>query len=263
MSRSICEAQFTGERNTMEHRHFTRRNVALKRLAAAGAAIGCLAVTTGAAAGVCSGTPATTTAIPVSYSAFAVTDVSLGGHMYRGARVTFTFKGNTRDIYSFAVTVQDNFGQGSGSGSCIEKGDAGVIIETANATLSARFLPGQVFVSFDTFNQGIGFSSYTGPNGLEPVYPLGFLYGSVGYYSNDLFSPSNTSGNAWSCIGYPPLLNSGNCLDPQPYPLKTNLGDFFIYQPFVNLDRNGNICCDHGGSLNRGTFSVVPGRADD
>jgi hypothetical protein len=247
----------------MEHRQFTSRNVALKRLAAAGALIGCLGASTGAAAGVCSGAAATTAAIPVSYSAFAITDVSLGGHVYHGAKVTFTFKGNTRDIHLFATTVIDNFGTGTGSGSCIDKGDAGVIIETTNATLSARFLPGQVFVSFDTLNQGIGFSSYTGPNGIEPVYPLGFLYGSVGYYSNDLFSPSNTSGNAWSCIGYPPLLNSGNCLDANQWPLKTNLGDFVIYQPFENLDANHNICCDHAGSLNRGTFSVVPGKAED
>jgi hypothetical protein len=237
------------------------RSTLLTRVVAC-AGMCCAALQVHAASSICSGTRATTAAEPVMYSAFVVTDVSLAGRMYRSAEVTLSFRGNTMDIYKFTATAPDG---GTGSGMCIDQGDATVTIRTMERTVKADFLPDQVFVSFDTEQGGIGFSSYTGPNGLEPVYPLGLLNnfvgpgGTVEQFTSDLFTPVNVSGIAWSCIGYPPLRNAGYCLDPAPYPLKTNRGAFRIYMPFQNLE-NGTICCDFAGSLNRGIFSVILGR---
>jgi hypothetical protein len=219
-----------------------------------------LGVAATAGAGVCNGTQATTAARAVAYKGFVITDVSLAGHVYLGAEVTLSFRGNTRDIYTFKVTAPDN---GVGIGMCIEKGDATVSIKTTHETITANFLPAQVMVSFDSYNRGVGFSAYTGPSGFEPVYPLGFLDGTV-FLTQDLFTPVNVSGNAWSCIGYPPEYNYGTCLDPNLYPLKTNLGDFVMHFPFYRVDPSTqDIPGSHSGSLNRGTFSIEVRRKDD
>jgi hypothetical protein len=82
--------------------------------------------------------------------------------------------------------------------------------------------------------------------------------------TSGLWSPANMSGNAWSCIGYPPngsgnLTGTGFCLSPDAYPLHSDVGDVFVYQPYTSVSTSdGSILGNHSGTLNRGTFSITP-----
>ena len=192
---------------------------------------------------------------PVVYTAFVVTDVSLGGQFYHNAAVTFTFTADTSDIRSFNVTAPDGI---SGSGFLLDKGLATVRIATPQSSVRATFEPKQILVSLDSLNGGVGFSAYIGPNGLEPAYPLGLDAGTAGTVTN-LSSPTNVTGTAWSCIGFPPQMGNpahGDCFDPTPYPLKTDHGNFFIYSPYESPFADGTLGFN-GGSMNRAIFSVL------
>jgi hypothetical protein len=197
-------------------------------------------------------------AAPVVYTAFVVTDVSLGGQFYHNAEVTFTFSADTRDIKSFNVTAPDGV---TGSGLLVDKGRASVRIQTPDRSVRATFTPGQILVSLDLANGGVGFSSYIGPNGLEPAYPLGLDSGTVSSVSN-LTGPTNITGSGWSCIGFPPQAsgNNGDCFDPTPYPLATDQGDFFIYNSYESYFADGGVG-PNGGTMNRAIFSVTRPRS--
>lgn len=197
---------------------------------------------------------ATAVAGPVVYSAFVVTDVSLGSRYYHNAAVTFTFTADTRNIIAFNVTAPNG---NSGSGYLVDKGRATVRIETPGSSVRATFAPKQVFVSLDIENQGVGFSAYIGPNGLEPAYPLGLDAGTVRQVT-DLTSPVNVTGSAWSCIGYPPENggDNGRCFDPAPNPLQTDHGDFIIYSPYESPFMDGTLG-PNGGTMNRAIFTVL------
>jgi hypothetical protein len=220
------------------------------------------------AASVCSGAAVTAQSATVTYSAYVVTDVSLAGHFHHNAQVTLTFQGNAKDIHAFYAQDPDQSDRGVsswyGQGQCIDIGQASVKIVTPGQTMAANFLPGQILVAYDVHNFGIGFSSYTGPRGIEPAYPLSFVDGTVALGRNTALNTTfNLSGKAWSCIGYPPLSdqnpNPDRCGDPNQYPLHTDQGDFVIYQPYNNIELDGTLCCNYGGTLNRGTFSAVTG----
>jgi hypothetical protein len=202
---------------------------------------------------------ASAVAAPVVYTALVVTDVRLGAQFYHNATVTFTFTADTRDITSFTVTAPDG---GSGSGLLVDKGRATVRIETPHGSVRATFEPKQILVSLDSANGGVGFSSYIAPNRLEPAYPLGLDAGTVEMVT-DLTSPTNVTGSAWSCIGFPPEIsgNNGRCFDPTPYPLKTDHGNFFIYSPYESPFADGTLG-PNGGTMNRAIFSVVRRRSE-
>jgi hypothetical protein len=109
---------------------------------------------------------------------------------------------------------------------------------------------------------------------LEPAYPLAFTTGSAEYaaitYGNPLTGgPLSVTGSAWSCIGYPPLpvgalagTTNGECTPPDSYPLKSDIGDIFIYQPYYEGTGLGGIDSNHSGSSNRGAFLVGPNAHD-
>jgi len=195
-------------------------------------------------------------AAPVTYTGFVVTNVSLGTQYFKNAKVTFTFRGDTGDVKTFSVTAPDGV---NGAGSWITKGHATVTIVKGGETVNATLAPGQLFVSADTVNGGIGFGS-TVASGLEPAYPLAFTVGSSGDYASSwnstdkgvLQSTVSVSGAAFSCIGYPG--STPNCTDPTISPLKTDLGPLIVFQPYV-ADIEGA----HHGSVNRGTFQVFVG----
>jgi hypothetical protein len=190
---------------------------------------------------------------PITFSGYVITDVTLGSHKRHNAQVTISFRGDARDIHAFEIATPDGV---VASGFCIDRGTTTVEIAAGEEHEVATFDPGQVLVSYDKQNDGIGFSSYIGPNGLEPAYPLAFDEGTVGF-SRDIWKPAAMSGKAWSCIGYPPLFGSGHCSDPDSHPLKTDHGKFIIYNPYLRLDADGTISSDHGGTLNRGLFSIA------
>src|SRR4029077_6364744 len=151
-------------------------------------------------------------------------------------------------------------------------GVARMEIEFQGRTRTARLQDGQVFVTVDECNGGIGFGSFIGPNGLDPAYPLAFTMGTAEYasitYGNPLTSALSVTGSAWSCIGYPPGqvnqqapgTSTGNCIPPDTYPLKSDIGDIFIYQPYSEFNGPGETCIasNHSGSTNRVAFLGGP-----
>src|SRR5207253_9134991 len=149
-----------------------------------------------------------------------------------------------------------------GSGLLVDKGRATVRIHTPDRSVLATFEAAQILVALDSQNGGVGFSSYIGPNGLEPAYPLGLDAGTVNSVS-DLTSATNITGSGWSCIGFPPDVsgNNGDCFDPTPYPLKTDHGNFFIYNSYESHFTDGTLG-PNGGTMNRAIFSVTRPRSE-
>jgi hypothetical protein len=206
---------------------------------------------------------------PMLYRSTVVTDVKMAGHKYHNAAVTLSFEGDSSDT----ALVLDQTGKPLSSGAqyCngpgyffwLTKGTASLAIESGGKTHRATFLPKQIFVALDTCNGGIGFGSYTGPNGLEPAYPLAFTLGTAMAFAEStpvpLSTEANMSGSAWSCIGYPPTIvgtdgnGNGMCFSPDDYPLHTDAGDVVIYMPYTELGSLAN----HDGVYNQGTFSII------
>ena len=208
---------------------------------------------------------------PMVYTGLVVTDVRVGSTMMHNASLTITFEGDTDDIMQIPPPSQHC--GGTGYFFYIGKGVAHVQIEYQGRTHTARLNDGQVFVGLDTCNGGIGFGYFTS-SGAEPAYPLAFTLGTAESASINEPSPlatiSSMTGNAWSCIGFPPNGSgalsgtpSGNCIPPishdSSYPLKSDIGDIFVYQPYYEYDGPGTTSLaghNHSGSTNRGAFLV-------
>lgn len=228
------------------------------------------------------------TAAPVTYTASVVTDIKIGAMRYHNAAVTITFTGDTNQIRP----VLDQTGQPIASDICpsannpqssgidgmgpyffaLAKGRASISVESQGHTHSATFLPGQIFVSFDTCNGGIGFGSFTGSSGIEPAYPLAFSAGTAMSFTYNAPHPLTTSGNftgyAWSCVGFAEVAShlSTSCTSPDAYPLHTSAGDVSIYMPYQyylgQVNGTSNDISPHSGSVNRGIFSISVGTED-
>ncbi|MEM5425857.1 hypothetical protein [Paraburkholderia ferrariae] len=195
----------------------------------------------------------TAAAAPVTYTMFVVTDVSIGGRFFHNANVSLKFVGDTNDIQPFNVTAPDG---GTGSGFELTKGTASLVITNGTEYIRANFLPNQILVSLDKANGGGGFSALVGADRhLEPAYPLALDGSSIDNPASDLVTSRAYTGHAWSCIGFPPTGNTG-CADPTAFPLKTNRGDFFIYQPYQDYYPDGTQG-PISGSLNTGILSVT------
>ena len=135
-------------------------------------------------------------AAPMVYTGTVVTDVRVGTTLLHNASVKITFEGDTNNISS--VNVQSNecleFG-GFGWFLFIPSGVARMEIESQGRTRRARLNDGQIFVTVDECNGGIGFGSFIGPNNppLEPAYPLGLTIGTAEYAAITNFSPLTLS----------------------------------------------------------------------
>jgi hypothetical protein len=206
-------------------------------------------------------------ASPMVYTAKFVTNIKIGHHSYSNASVTIVFRGDTADIGN-----AESGGMALASSECTDNGGVGyfkyltkgaatIIAHSAGVTIKAKLKPGQVFVALDSCNGGIGFGSFV-TGGLEIAYPVGFTLGTAmsGAVQNDLTIPVSMSGAVYSCIGYPPDSvgnlpgNSGMCTPPDAYPLFSDNGNVYVYQPYTFQPYISN----HGGSMNRGTFSIAP-----
>ena len=210
------------------------------------------------------------TQTPVKYTAMAVTDVKLGHRLYHRALVFLTFTGIVDNVQSFGP-VYAGPGGDEASGQWLLSGDATVRIVSGIEEITARFLPGQIVISYDWYNGGIGFGAYVGTGAsrhLEPAYPLAFddccdgeIYHNSPTPDSKLTISGTWSGNAWSCVGFPVLAGNGNghCSDPTDYPLATTRGDLVVYQPFNALNPDDTIYDDYGGSLNAGIFTTHVG----
>jgi hypothetical protein len=195
--------------------------------------------------------PITTTsaksANPITYYGYVISDVSLGEEYYRGAQVYLSFDADTSTVTPFSST--------SPHGSKNLKGNAHVTIVSGPQTVSADFDAGQIYVYYDIAHASIGFGSTAGGTG----YPLSITSNmdyngvvedsSVGAVSDltlnhadkslytpataslatDLRNATTLSGEASSCLGFDPT--TSNCTSVSPIPLKTNRGNFFLYEP--------------------------------
>jgi hypothetical protein len=206
------------------------------------------------------------------YTGLVVTDVRVGTILMHNASLKITFEGDTDNIVPVAAPTVCT----GPAFFYLAKGVARMEIEFQGRTRTARLDDDQVFVAVDECNGGIGFGSFTGPNGMEPAYPLAFTLGTAEYaainygdpYGAPLKVTLSTTGSAWSCIGYPPVYVdqqqqgtlTGDCIPPDNYPLKSDIGDVFIYQPYYeHTDPGGaDIQTNHAGSTNRGAFIVRP-----
>ena len=154
------------------------------------------------------------------------------------AVLTFTFEGDTADVFSWNATGPFH----SATGYEIAAGSASVMVtDQATGTVLAKgnFQPSAgIFVSVDGTNQGIGFGSgavldQTNPGFPgEPVYPFSMIsFGPISAY--DLKSNFTAASNGWviSCVGFPVLI----CGTPKNLP--TDAGDLFLYQ-------TPNLCCN-------------------
>lgn len=200
------------------------------------------------------------------YQARVVADVSLGGRFFQNADVAISFIGDASTV-SQVPGISSSLCSGP-SFYWLPQGDGFLKIVSGGESIGARFASGQLFAALDTCNLGIGIGSYIGPRHLEPGYPIAFARGSAGNTSaspSALSTASNTSGNAWSCVGYPPTYigsdgkGDGLCADPTPYPLHTDRGDFFIYMPYTVPPPFSS---NRSASLNRGTFSIWAAEAE-
>jgi hypothetical protein len=212
-------------------------------------------------------------AAPMVYSGLVVTDVRVGETFMHNASLKITFEGDTENIIPVTSPASD-FCSGS-SFYYLASGVARIEIQFRGRTQTARFQDGQVVVTLDTCSGGIGFGSFlAGRSGLEPAYPLAFTMGTAEYAAitsnGPLGEALSLTGAAWSCLGFPPVYvtdqESGtttqNCIPPGAYPLKSDIGDIFIYQPYYELDPSSSLKTElesnHSGSTNRGAFLVRP-----
>jgi hypothetical protein len=206
-------------------------------------------------------------ASPVTYEGYLVTDVTLAGKFYHNAEVTISFKADTKDVRTvLQLPVQsDSTNTQNGGAAFIDRGEATIRIVVKGRQIRSRLFPHQLVVAYDSANGGVGFGALIGPNGFEPAYPLGLSNGVVDRPSNPvlaLVTPVTISGNAWSCIGFPPASNGRGCSDPTPYPLKTDRGDLVLFNPdlFHNASRT---LSGSSATVNRGFFWITPGNAGD
>jgi hypothetical protein len=214
-------------------------------------------------------------AAPMVYTGIVVTDVRVGSSLMHNASLKITFEGDTDDIIQVVAPgtqspIPSDECFGPGYFLYLVKGHARMEIESRGRTRTARLKDDQIFVAVDECHGGIGFGSFVGPNGLEVAYPFALTLGTAEYasitYATPLLSALSTTGSAWSCIGYPPggddalpATDTGNCIPPDSYPLKSDIGDIFIYQPYFEYDGTSTaIISNHSGSTNRGVFLVRP-----
>jgi hypothetical protein len=202
---------------------------------------------------------------PMVYTGVVVTDVRVGSTLFHNASLTITFEGDSNNIAQVGIPSTEC--GGTDYFLYLTQGVARMQIEYQGRTRKARLNDGQVFVTVDECNGGIGFGSFVGPNGLEPAYPLALTMGTAEYEAifdgSPLTDAISVSGSAWSCIGFPPGgagalpgTANGECTPPDAYPLQSDIGNIFIYQPYYEGTGAGGIASNHSGSTNRGVFLV-------
>ena len=124
--------------------------------------------------------------------------------------VSITFIADTSTVTPFSVTGASGFENLIGSGS--------VAVSDGFRTVRANFLPGQIFVSVDQQNGGVGFGSAYGP-----TYPLA-TYGAV---SGPPTEPTYDLKSNYSVVGWGPFCPDVTVCKTGP-PLQTTAGDFSI-----------------------------------
>lgn len=217
-------------------------------------------------------TEATTSAKPITYHGYLITDVALGGHLYNRAQVHLSFDADASTAVPFS----------SGHGFMNATGHARVTVTSGGHSVSATLKPGQIYVYWDIDKASVGFGSTAGGTG----YPLSItahqdwngvvensLVGAVAdltlipadstFYTaetatlaTDLTNETTLSGAASSCVAFDPVTST--CSNFNPVALQTSRGPFYVYEPYTE-DETANSA---GGpySINWGVFWSELGR---
>lgn len=203
----------------------------------------------------------------ITYNAYVIADVSLGRHHFQNAEVYLSFDADTSDVFPFT--------QGAAQGFMNSVGEAHVKIISGGRLYKADFDSDQLYVFYDVAQSFLGFGSQAGGFG----YPLGLTsndqdslteFSSVGAIaalaagnvapgtyspatsalSTDLTNATAVSGVASSCASLDPTTTT--CTNLTPVALRTNKGDFLLYEPYTADDTSTGGTAPH--SINWGTF---------
>jgi hypothetical protein len=215
---------------------------------------------------------------PISYHAYLISDVTLGAHQYKGAQVYLTFNADASTVAPFS----------SGHGFENAIGKAHVLIVQGSRAVSANFAPDQLYVYWDIDNASVGIGSNTSA-GAQSGYPVTItanrdsngltensLVGAVSdltltpakaanytagtaTLATDLKNATTVSGAVSSCIGFDP--GTSTCSSLTPVPLKTNRGDFYLFEPYRQDGDPSNGVPTY--SINWGIFWSEIGPASD
>jgi hypothetical protein len=190
---------------------------------------------------------------PITYNVFLVSDVSIGGQFYYGAKIHLSFSSNTFSVRPLS---------GAGPHAYVnEDGTARVVITKGSTTISAKFEPYQIYVFFDPSTSSVGFGSFSNSGGR--AYPVTLTQNSfnsaqlVGAVS-DIINSSGVDAVKYTPKTKTLVTNLANetvladfisscpapnfdpatsfCLNmPTPTKLTTNKGDFYLYQPYTQF----------------------------
>ena len=193
----------------------------------------------------------TTSAHPIMYHGYVISDVTRGGQPYNGAQVYLSFNSDTSHVVPFS----------SGNGFRNTTGSAHVTIVSGQNVTPADFAPGQIYVYYDIDHASIGFGSIATNGSTQSGYPLSItanqdtntnglvenslvgavsdltLTGDVTNYTaataglkTNLKNATLMSGGASSCLGFDP--STSTCTSLTPVPLHTSRGDFLLFEPY-------------------------------
>jgi len=215
---------------------------------------------------------------PVVFTAYTVTDGSLGSLNFSDAPVTITFRGDTGDIStteSGGVVQQYR----------IDIGHATVAVTVLGNTTVAQITEGQIYVHYDVLAGVIGFGS----NAINPYYPLTLAcshpYSQCFYNANGSAYSSNQIVSALARIDANPASSAGYSANIATLP--QTLTQSGLFSGYLNacwvpyFSGNGGPPCPSrppaamailtnlGGlflqdaTLGKGIFSVVVGKERD
>jgi len=195
--------------------------------------------------------PVAANAAPIIYDFYVVTDGTLGSWVFSKALVHFRIASDTTNVSHPTLAGQQI--------ALSSTGTYQVTVMANGRTETATFKPGQLFVSVDQTNGGVGVGSYDSAGNPLPTYPIGIQDGipdCLGLDYQDCISPSaavtgllldltgNTmlSGRAWSD---PCFAASGPCDSSVLPPLATDRGAFSLAEPYTTTtDSAGGLSYD-------------------
>lgn len=193
---------------------------------------------------------------PITYNAYVISDVSLGGVFYPAAQVYISFEADASKVVPYSDS--------SSHGYINPAGRAQVTIINGRHTAVAFFAPNQLYVYYDVTHGSIGFGSNAGGRGYPlsltsnqdnsglvenstiaaitdilttPANVVNYTAATVGL-ETDLTNATALSGAASSCVGFDPATTI--CSNLTPAPLATSRGDFLLYEPYTDDETTSN-----------------------
>lgn len=171
-------------------------------------------------------------AIPVTYTETIYSAIGgLGGTSINNQKVVLSFESDTDYItqYSAPNPPDSASGQPYSTGYINATGTASVSVYDSfgNLSMFATFLTGELYVSNDNTNSGIGFGSY-GVGGIyEPIYPFAMFAQPGILETDDLATDLTYSYYGMSCAQHFDCPNRDPAVAPS-FALNTDMGDFYM-----------------------------------